>query len=115
MARVDVQPTRPKSRFAEIPGARRAPFPGFIAPCHPTDRDEVPPGDEWLHEVKYDGYRSQVHVKQGKVTIYTRNGFDWTHRYRGIAETVAALRIGEAIFDGEITVPDTRGISDFAA
>jgi bifunctional non-homologous end joining protein LigD len=78
----------------------------FHAGVHqaPTRHAEVkaPKGDQWLHEIKYDGYRVQVHANRGRKRVYTRNGLDWTKRFSSIA---AALDIpGEAIIDGEVVV-----------
>jgi bifunctional non-homologous end joining protein LigD len=76
-------------------------MPGFIKPQLATLKSKAPKGD-WLHEIKYDGYRVQVHVNKGKRKVYTRNGLDWTKRFSVIA---GALDIpGQAIIDGEVVV-----------
>src|SRR6185436_8544439 len=76
-------------------------MPGFIKPQLATLKSKAPKGDQWLHEIKYDGYRVQVHVR-GRKKVYTRNGLDWTKRFSAIA---GALDIpGEAIIDGEVVV-----------
>jgi bifunctional non-homologous end joining protein LigD len=59
-----------------LPGARPAPFRGFIEPCHPTQRKEVPSGTRWVHQIKFDGYRAQAHLRQGRAAIYTRRAYD---------------------------------------
>jgi bifunctional non-homologous end joining protein LigD len=77
-------------------------MPGFIKPQLATLKSKAPKGEQWLHEIKYDGYRIQVHANQGRKKAYTRNGLDWTKRFSSIA---AALDItGEAIIDGEVVV-----------
>jgi bifunctional non-homologous end joining protein LigD len=77
-------------------------MPGFIKPQLATLKTKAPKGDQWLHEIKYDGYRIQVHANRGRKKVYTRNGLDWTKRFSTIA---AALDIpGEAIIDGEVVV-----------
>ncbi|MBR1255204.1 non-homologous end-joining DNA ligase [Bradyrhizobium sp. AUGA SZCCT0240] len=77
-------------------------MPGFIKPQLATLKAKAPSGDQWLHEIKYDGYRVQVHLNRGKKKVFTRNGLDWTKRFSGIA---GALDIGgEAIIDGEVVV-----------
>lgn len=77
-------------------------MPGFIKPQLATLKSKAPNGEQWLHEIKYDGYRIQVHANQGRKKVYTRNGLDWTKRFSSIA---AALDIpGEAIIDGEVVV-----------
>jgi bifunctional non-homologous end joining protein LigD len=79
----------------------KAEMPGFIKPQLATLKSKAPKGDQWLHEIKYDGYRIQVHVNRGK-KVYTRNGLDWTKRFSTIA---GAFDIpGEAIIDGEVVV-----------
>src|SRR5829696_8252081 len=77
-------------------------MPGFIKPQLATLKSKAPKGEQRLHEIKYDGYRVQVHVNAGKKKVYTRNGLDWTKRFSVIA---GALDIpGEAIIDGEVVV-----------
>ena len=75
-----------------VPGARPAPFPGFIEPCRPALREEAPSGGRWVHEIKFDGYRTQAHMQKGQPTIYTRAGHDWTLRFQPIADALAACR-----------------------
>jgi bifunctional non-homologous end joining protein LigD len=77
-------------------------MPGFVQPQLATLKSKAPKGDQWLHEIKYDGYRVQVHINRGRKKVYTRNGLDWTKRFPTIAR---ALDIpGEAIIDGEVVV-----------
>ncbi|MGY8633567.1 non-homologous end-joining DNA ligase [Bradyrhizobium sp. 14AA] len=77
-------------------------MPGFIKPQLATLKMKAPTGGDWIHEIKYDGYRAQVHVHRGAAKIFTRNGHDWTKRFSGIAGSFK-LR-SESIFDGEIVV-----------
>ena len=76
---------RKRRRSRPIPGARRGPFPGFVAFCDPTLRDEAPEGSTWVHEIKTDGYRAQLHLRAGKATVYSRRGYDWTGPFAAIA------------------------------
>ncbi|CAN7343977.1 non-homologous end-joining DNA ligase [Bradyrhizobium sp. LjRoot220] len=77
-------------------------MPGFIKPQLATLKSKAPKGDQWIHEIKYDGYRVQVHVNAGKKKVFTRNGLDWTKRFSLIA---SAFDIpGQAIIDGEVVV-----------
>jgi len=77
-------------------------MPGFIKPQLATLRSKAPKGDQWLHEIKFDGYLVQAHVISGRKRVYTRNGLDWTKRFATIA---GALDIpGQAIIDGEVVV-----------
>jgi len=77
-------------------------MPGFIKPQLATLKSKAPKGDQWLHEIKFDGYRVQAHLSAGKKKVYTRNGLDWTKRFSVIA---GALDVpGQAIIDGEVVV-----------
>ena len=70
---------------------RNAPA-GFILPCRPTVADRPPAGPGWVHELKHDGYRLQVHVRDGRVHLYTMNAADWSKRYPRIVEEVARIK-----------------------
>src|ERR1700735_5521541 len=77
-------------------------MPGFIKPQLATLKAKAPVGPQWCHEIKFDGYRVQIHLNKGKRKVYTRNGLDWTKRFSLIA---GALDIpGQAIIDGEVVV-----------
>jgi bifunctional non-homologous end joining protein LigD len=106
---------RPPARFnaSVVPGAKPAPFPGFVEPSHPTLREKAPSGERWVHEIKFDGYRAQAHLRNGRPTIHTRRGYDWTQRFRPIADALAALPAKDLILDGEAVVADSRGVPDF--
>src|SRR6201999_1740915 len=71
-----------------------------------------PSGSGWVHEVKFDGYRMQAHIQNGKARLYTRKGLDWSDRFPEIAKACAALP--DAILDGEIVALDHNGAPDFA-
>ena len=73
-----------------------------------------PKGDDWLFEVKWDGYRIAVHIELGKVRILTRGGHHWTHRFFTIAAAALKLPVASAIIDGEAVVMDAEGRSDFS-
>lgn len=77
--------------------------------------DHVPAGDRWLHEMKYDGYRTLIAVGGGEARAYTRSGIDWTDKFAGIAAEAAALTPGTALIDGEAVVLDAAGKSSFQA
>jgi hypothetical protein len=94
--------------------ARAAPYPGFIEPSHPTLREKAPSGERWVHEIKLDGYRAQAHLQVGRPAIYTRRVYDWTLRFRTIADALATLPADSVILDGEVVVADSRGIPNFA-
>lgn len=92
----------------------KAPSPGFIEPALATSIEKVPSGARWLHEVKFDGYRVQVHLANEAVKVYTRRGNDWTKRFRKIADDAWHIAAGSAIIDGEVVVPGARGTTDFS-
>ncbi|WP_095082010.1 RNA ligase family protein [Mesorhizobium sophorae] len=87
----------------------------FIPPLMPTLVEKPPEGDGWIHEVKFDGYRSQIVLEGNIVRIFTRRGLDWTSEYRDLAAAAALLEVESAIIDGEIIVLNDAGLSDFAA
>ena len=92
----------------------KAPYPGFIEPALATAIDKVPSGERWVHEVKFDGYRVQVHLRDAAVKVYTRRGNDWTNRFKKISSDAWHTKAGSAIMDGEVVVPDASGTSDFS-
>lgn len=79
----------------------------------PTLVDRPPEGEAWLHEVKFDGYRSQIVRDDDGVRIFTRRGLDWRAKYRDLANAAASLNVGSAIIDGEVIVLNDAGLSDF--
>ncbi|MEY9235166.1 bifunctional non-homologous end joining protein LigD [Bradyrhizobium japonicum] len=81
---------------------KRIEMPGFIKPQLATLKTKAPQGEQWLHEIKYDGYRVQVHLNRARKKVFTRNGLDWTKRFTEIAGALAIS--GEAIIDGEVVV-----------
>lgn len=92
----------------------KAPFPGFIEPVLAEQVDRVPRGERWIHEIKFDGYRAQLHIANQDITIYTRTGLDWTDRFRKVAHDADLINAKAAIIDGEIVVPGEGGKTDFA-
>src|SRR6195256_3009518 len=92
----------------------KAPYPGFIEPELATSVDKVPSGERWIHEVKFDGYRVQVHLRDAAVKVFTRRGNDWTNRFKKIAADAWHINAGSAIIDGEVVVPAANGTTDFA-
>ena len=91
--------------------ARRAKWPGFVAPALATLVKEAPGGSKWLHEIKFDGYRLQPHIKDGEVKLFTRSGLDWTAKFgKEIVTALEALPVQNAVLDGELIV-ETEGKS----
>ncbi len=99
---------------AQKKSAGGARLPDFVPPSLATHYDSPPRGKEWLHEIKYDGYRIEARLDHGKVTLLTRNEQDWTHRFKPIAAAVAALPAETALLDGELVVEDDKGVSSFS-
>ena len=95
-------------------GGVKANYPGFIEPALATSIAKAPSGDRWIHEIKFDGYRVQVHIANDAVRVFTRNGHDWTNRFKKIAADAWHLNVKSAIIDGEVIVPATDGVSDFS-
>jgi ATP-dependent DNA ligase len=85
----------------------------FIEPQLASSVEKPPEGKHWIHEIKHDGYRSQVVIEGGPARVFSRNGHDWSDRYPGIIRAAAILRCKSAIIDGEAIVQDGDGRSDF--
>jgi len=92
----------------------KAPFSGFIEPALATSIERLPSGGRWIHEIKFDGYRVQVHLANEAIKVFTRRGNDWTKRFRKIADDAWHISAGSAIIDGEVVVPSENGTTDFA-
>nr|WP_249163159.1 DNA ligase D [Bradyrhizobium diazoefficiens] len=88
-------------------------MPDFVAPqlCTPVERP--PAGDGWCHEIKFDGYRVQLRIEDGKATLKTRKGLDWTDKFGSIAKEANSLP--EAMIDGEIVALDHNGAPNFSS
>jgi bifunctional non-homologous end joining protein LigD len=95
-------------------GGVKAIYPGFIEPALASSIERVPSGERWIHEIKFDGYRVQVHIRDAAVTVFTRRGNDWTNRLKKIADDAWHINAGSAIIDGEVVVPATDGTTDFS-
>lgn len=92
----------------------KAPYPGFIPPALATKVERVPSGERWLHEIKFDGYRVQLHIINDDIKVFTRRGNDWTKRFRKITNDAYLINAGSAIIDGEVVVPAENGTTDFS-
>jgi DNA ligase D-like protein (predicted ligase) len=80
----------------------------------PTLVETPPEGPGWIHEIKYDGYRTELLIQDGTARAMTRRAFDWSAKYPGIVEAAARLPVDSAIIDGEVIVMDEKGRTDFA-
>ena len=92
---------------------RRARMPSFVPPQLCKSVSRPPKGDNWVHEIKLDGYRMQLRVEGGEAALRTRKGLDWTDKFTAIAESGSVLP--DCIIDGEICALDKNGSPDFAA
>ena len=106
---------RAAASAAEIPGARKAAFPKALTPQLATLVDAVPAGDEWVHEIKFDGYRLVVLLRDGDVRLITRRGNDWTAKFPAVARALEKLPAESAVVDGEIVVLTPQGTTSFQA
>jgi bifunctional non-homologous end joining protein LigD len=102
-----------KPRDPEQPNLPLDPMPDRIEPCLALLKPKPPRGEQWVYEIKWDGYRLAVHIEPQRVRIITRGGHDWTHRFPAIERAAKQLDVATAILDGEAIVVDERGRSDF--
>ena len=102
-----------KKQIKDLPGARKAAMPEFVPPQLATLVDNPPSGDDWFHELKFDGYRLQCHLQGGQVRLWTRNENDWTAKFPALVKALKALRLKSAILDGEIVALDASGRASF--
>ncbi len=100
-------------KVSKLPGARKAPLPDFKAPQLATLVSEPPKGDEWFHELKFDGYRLVCHLSRGRARFWTRNGKDWTETFPNLAAALQSFPAINAVLDGEVVVLDKEGRSSF--
>jgi bifunctional non-homologous end joining protein LigD len=83
--------------------------------CIPTTGTRVPASPDWLHEIKYDGYRLRVERNDDRVRLITKGGYDWTKRFSWIAEAALKNRQKNFVIDGEAVILGVDGYSDFNA
>ena len=93
---------------------RRGKLPAVIEPELTTLVEAPPSGSNWIHEVKFDGYRIGGRIENGKAKLITRSGLDWTRKFPTIAKALEKTRIDSGWVDGEIVVPDENGLSSFS-
>src|SRR6202045_928439 len=89
-------------------------LPQWIKPQLTQLVDQAPDGPDWLHEIKFDGYRMHARLDRGAVRLLTRTGLDWTHKYPAIAAAVASLPAREAYLDGELCGIRLDGSTSFS-
>ncbi|MBF0305354.1 MAG: DNA ligase D [Alphaproteobacteria bacterium] len=98
-----------------LAGARRGPPPDRIEPQLATLAADAPSGEQWLHEIKFDGYRALCRLEEGRARMITRRGLDWTDKFAALARAAEALPVTRALLDGEVVVLDSSGASAFEA
>ncbi|QMV17895.1 hypothetical protein GOB94_03700 [Granulicella sp. 5B5] len=106
--------TRSADLSADLAKTPKESLPRFIDPQLATSTTTPPAGSGWIHELKLDGYRIQVHLHDGKATLYTRTGLDWTHRMKTIVKELEKLPAQSALLDGEVVVLRDDGTTSFA-
>ncbi len=97
-----------------LPGARKGPMPESIKPQLAALSDKAPEGDEWLHEIKYDGYRLLARIEDGTVRLITRGGLDWTAKFSELAHSLGELPLDSALIDGELVHLEPEGTTSFS-
>ncbi len=97
-------------------GAKRTVMPGFTEPELAKLKPKPPTDEGWIHEIKFDGYRLQVKIEHGRVTMLTRSGLDWTEKFgKDIVDAFGSVAVEAAVLDGELVVERDTGASDFSA
>lgn len=108
MRQANLEPSR-------INGAKQAQMPNFVAPMQAIG-GAAPSGKDWVHEIKFDGYRVEARIDAGRVLLLSRGGLDWTNKFGDeIVAALQALPLGAALIDGEIVVETDSGASNFSA
>jgi bifunctional non-homologous end joining protein LigD len=104
-----------RSLASDMPaGARRARMPAFVEPSLALLVDKPPSGPQWVHEIKFDGYRIQARVDGDIIRLLTRKALDWTKRFPTIADALGGLDVDKALLDGEVVSEDEQGIPHFS-
>jgi bifunctional non-homologous end joining protein LigD len=98
-----------------LPGARKAAMPRSLKPQLAMASGKAPIGDDWIQEIKYDGYRMIAFVQRGKVRLVTRSGIDWTSRFPSLQRELRTTGWTQAILDGEVVALTAGGASSFQA
>ncbi|HEY2755244.1 MAG TPA: DNA ligase D [Pseudolabrys sp.] len=105
--------TKPKDHDAPA-DAPRAALPTFVEPCLANLSETAPESANWVHEIKFDGYRLQARIDNGKVKLLTRRGLDWTKKFPTVCAALAKLPPKTALIDGEVVVEGDDGVSSFS-
>jgi len=106
-------PAPKPARKSALLGARKRAMPDRIVPQLASPAESAPDGPEWLHEIKYDGYRLLARIERGDARLITRNGLDWTQKFPVLARALAALPVDSAQIDGEVVALAPDGTTSF--
>jgi len=104
----------PTRRSDRIPGARKGAMPVGLKPQLATLATAAPAGPEWLHEIKYDGYRLFARIEHGETRLITRSGLDWTAKFPELAHAFGQLPVDTALIDGELVHLASDGTTSFS-
>lgn len=102
-------------RALALEGARERPYPHDFKPQLTDHRATAPDGEQWLHEIKWDGYRLLADVRAGVVALRSRGGLNWTDDFPEVVQAIERLPVRDLRLDGELVVLDAQGRSDFTA
>jgi bifunctional non-homologous end joining protein LigD len=105
-------PRRNVKSTASVPESAHPPT--WIEPQLTRLAEEAPGGSDWLHEIKYDGYRMHARIDGDKIQLLTRTGLDWSHRYKRTIEALRSLKVKSAYFDGELCALNADGLPVFS-
>ena len=110
-------PRKPSSEIPDpkrLSGAKKSSFPEFVEPSLAQLSDAPPRGKDWLHEIKFDGYRVEARIEGRSIKLLTRKGLDWTDRFRSLASSLKKLQLDSALIDGEVIVETQSGVPSFS-
>lgn len=115
VASMAVRVSRRASVGREVRRAGPNALPDFVPPQLTALATEAPEGSEWVHELKWDGYRMHARIDGADVRLLTRTGLDWTYRYPAVVEALRALPVEQAYLDGELCALSEDGLTSFSA
>ncbi|MBI3296994.1 MAG: DNA ligase D [Elusimicrobia bacterium] len=115
LARMNGRGDGGKENWLLIKSRDEAARPDGLEPQLATLAAEVPQGDEWVHELKLDGYRVLARVEGGRARLFTRRGLDWTERFSALAAALGGLSARTASLDGEVVALDEKGRTSFSS
>jgi bifunctional non-homologous end joining protein LigD len=101
-----------KQRKKSLPKGEKAPLPNSISPMLAQVAEDVPSGEDYIHEVKFDGYRILAYAQKRDIVLKTRKGENYSLRYPPVVDALQKLNLN-AVLDGEVIVTDEEGKHDF--